>query len=58
MSDTVVMTEVRPAPVELTTSQTEGTDAAAAADWEVEEVLARFDKVGRDTRAGGTTSCH
>ncbi len=29
-------------------------------EWEVEEILARFDRAaeGRETRAGGTTSCH
>lgn len=50
MADTALKIDARPEPEEVDASQT--------SDWEVEEVLARFDKVGRDTRAGGTTSCH
>jgi hypothetical protein len=47
---------------ELVQDRTEEAPAAAAEvdDWEVDEILTRFDRAGegRDTRAGGTTSCH
>ncbi|WP_194892064.1 hypothetical protein [Catenulispora pinisilvae] len=51
MADTALELEVTPEAQDTTSTSQVG-------DWEVEEVLARFDKVGRDTKAAGTTACH